>query len=193
VHANSIPAKLLEDGWVKPNSETVNNGVNFRVKTSGALEQTAYLKFEVKGIKGVVTSAVLRLYATKSQSGKQVGIYAADNDWTESSLTWSHRPALWDEPLAAVAPPSGNDSYVDFDVTEYISGDGVFSFAIRSDSSGEVVFNSKQSDANIPLLEVSGDETISRLPSDVMALGDKYISRYSHPEDIANVGIFDIT
>jgi hypothetical protein len=193
VHENSIPADLLEDGWVTTNSETVNNGVNFKVKNSGAQEHTAYLKFEVKGVKGVVTSAILRLYMTKSQEGKPIGVYAADNDWEEGSLTWSHRPALRGEPVATAVPPSDGGKYVDFDVTEYISGVGVYSFAVTSDSSGDFVFNSKQAGANIPLLEVSGDESVSRLPSDVMVQGDKYISRYSHPEDVANAGYFDVT
>jgi hypothetical protein len=192
-NANGISAVLLEDGWVKTNDETVHNGVDVIVKDSGALDQTAYLKFEVVGVKGVVTSAVLRLYMTKSRSGKQISLYAADNDWEENSLAWSNRPALRGDPIATVASPSTGGSYVDFDVTKYISGVGDFSFAVTSDSAKEIVFNSKQAGVGVPLLEVSGDETVSRLPSDVMEQGERYIHRYSTPDDINNAGYFDVT
>jgi hypothetical protein len=192
-NANGISAELLEDGWVKTNGETVNNGVNVMVKDSGALDQIAYLKFEVKEVKGVVTSAVLRLYMTKSRSGKQISIYAADNDWEESSLVWSNRPEFRGEPIATVMSPSAGGSYVDFDVTKYISGVGVFSFAVTSDSAKDIVFHSKQAGVGIPLLEVGGDETVSRLPSDVIEQGDRYINRYSSPDDIKNTGYFDVT
>jgi hypothetical protein len=184
---------LPADGRITTNRETENDVVNFQVNDSGELDRTGYLKFEVSGVKGVVTSAVLRLYMTKLHSGQQVDVYAADNNWEGGSLAQSRRPTFRGAPLATVASPSADGTYVDVDVTEYITGVGVFSFAVTGVSSGEFVFRSMQAGANLPQLEVSADETISRLPSEVMARGDKIIGRYSHPGDVTDVGYFDVT
>jgi hypothetical protein len=181
---------------VETGNETVFNGVNIKVKDN-TQDHIAYFKFEVKGITGVVTSATLRLYMTTAQSNKHITIYAADNDWTEGTLAWSNHPVLRGDPIVTVTPPSTANQYVDFDVTRYISGTGVFTFYLTTDSPGDFIFNSGEASSNKPLLNVSADESVSRLPSDVMSqngwYGERYISEYSSPGDVTNVGYFDVT
>ena len=61
---------------------------------SGTPEARAYLKFNVSGVSGTITKATLRVF-TQSSSGSGYELHAvADNNWTESGLTYANRPVV---------------------------------------------------------------------------------------------------
>jgi len=105
--------------------------------------EESYLRFSLFGLKGTVTRATLRLYASDGTSaGPQVFSVAAR--WWEEGLTWSSRPARSTTPVASTgAIPAG--AWVEYDVTAAIHGNGEWGFALVPTSSDGVDFASRES------------------------------------------------
>jgi hypothetical protein len=104
-----------------------------------------YLRFMLHGLKGTVTRAVLRLYAT---AGTEDGprLFSSAEPWSEEGLTWRNRPSLSGRPVAdAGAIRSG--SWVEYDVTERVRGDGALNLALIPTSRAGAVFLSREASA----------------------------------------------
>jgi hypothetical protein len=155
-----------DDAHVESINATINYGVatGLRVETNSAADvANIYLKFNVTGLSGGVQSAKLRLACTDgsddggsifSVSNSYTGTGAA---WVESGLIWNNAPAIAGSALhAAGAVTSGQ--IAEFDVTAAITGNGVFSFAITSNSSNSVIYSSKEG-STIPELVIQTAST----------------------------------
>lgn len=111
-----------------------------RQRQSGSVNLNTYLKFNVIGLSGVVQSAKLRLYVTDaSTSGGSV--YKVSNNyqststpWTQSGLIWNNAPAIAGTALSSAGPVTLG-TWVEFDVTAAIAGNGVFSFGMKNGAS----------------------------------------------------------
>jgi hypothetical protein len=91
---------------------------------------------------GTVTKATLRLYAYDgSADGPQ--LYPAGNAWTEAGLTWDTMPARTG-PLADDKGKIASNSWVEFDVTTLVGGNGTYTFELASSSSDGAYFWSKE-------------------------------------------------
>ena len=101
--------------------------------TGGAtgFRMESYLRFRVSGVKGgTIEGAKLRV---RSYEGTQDGpaLYEATDGWSEQGLTWANRPA-------SVGPQLGDagaldpGSWVEYDVSGVVTGEGVYSFMLRS-------------------------------------------------------------
>jgi hypothetical protein len=139
------------DAYVKSSSANSNYGsaTTLRARKSSSETLNAYLKFEVSGITGAVQSAKLRLYVTDASSdGGEV--YLVSNDlqgtttaWRENTLKWNNAPAINGSALSAAGAVSvGN--WVELDVSAAITGNGIFSFALKSNVSDVVYYTSKE-------------------------------------------------
>jgi hypothetical protein len=111
----------------------------------------SYVKFAVSGLTGSVTSARLRVFitdpSTTGGSARTTG-----NTWTEAGITYNNAPAP-----GAVLSSLGSvalNTWVEFDVTAAVTGNGTFSFAITSGSSNVVHYASRET-ANDPQLVVT--------------------------------------
>ncbi len=115
-----------------------------------------YLKFAVTGVSGTVERATLRLFCDDaSVDGGEV--YAVANNylgtttpWLESGLTWNNAPGITGSPLdeeGAVAL----GTWVEFDVTAAVTGNGSYSFGMTSGSTNIAGYSSKEG-ANPPQL-----------------------------------------
>ncbi len=119
----------------------------------------SYLKFNVSGLSGPAHSAKLRLYVT--DDGPDGGaIYSVSTNyagtstpWTESGLTWNNAPPLSGTPLSKVGAVSLN-TWVEFDVTPAVTGNGTFSFGMSSGSTNSVIYASKEVAGSQPVLVV---------------------------------------
>lgn len=102
----------------------------------------SYLRFTVSGVTGTVQSAVLRLYAV---SGTVDGpaVYGAENGWTEAGITWNTRPATITGALDDEGAIS-SDTWIEYNVTTFITGDGAYSFALKSVDPDGVSFSSRE-------------------------------------------------
>jgi hypothetical protein len=190
--AYTVPSPT-DDAWAS--SSSAFDGTNLKIKGTSTPKE-AFLKFDVSGsgganINGTVNSAKLRLWITTTVSGSTTSVYAADNNWAESTLTWTNRPRQTTL-LKAQANPVGVNTSVDFDVTSYISGAGTFSFKLTSDSTGDITFDSSEG-THPPQLVLNYSDSSDRSPSAVIATGETYKDRYSSQTDIDDIGIFDVT
>ena len=122
------------DSWVNESSKSwTGGGSATKLELDRTPHQHAYLRFRISGLQGPVTQAKLVLVAAGNASSRGAKLYRTSNTWSESTLSWSNRPALGTTALASVASVGGT-STISFDVTAAITGDGVFSFALVPDS-----------------------------------------------------------
>ncbi len=160
--ATSAPTVVFEpgdDSLVKSSSPDSNYGTSsyLRLRGASAPFYNTYLKFALSGLSGAVQSATLRLYAYDgSDSGGSV--YGVSNNylddsgpWTETDITWNNAPALGGTPLDTVGEVA-NNTWVEYDVTGAVTGNGTFSFGLDSTSSNSLYFNSEEATDNHPQL-----------------------------------------
>ncbi len=136
--------------------EAANPNANFGTATALSADQDraeeSYLRFTISGITGTVQQAKLRLYATGSTvDGPQV--YTATNTWTETSITWNTRPTLLTGPAGDTGAISSG-TWVEFDVTPLVTGDGTITLALIATSSDGVTFSSREAASNWPQLVI---------------------------------------
>jgi hypothetical protein len=91
-------------------------------------------------------SARLRLYAPPGElTGGGPEVYSADNAWSENTITWNDRPELTGGPYGSVERIA-EDSWVDVDISEAVTGDGTYTFVLipRSDDGIAIVSRSNR-------------------------------------------------
>jgi PKD repeat protein len=148
---------VTADAQVAQSSPTVNYGTaqTLRVRHTDTDARHSYLKFEVTGLTGWVSSARLRLYVTDpSPDGGTVR--SVSSAWTETGIggiTWLTAPPilsppLWDNRAQTVG------QWLEFDVGPGVTGNGTFSFALTSGKSDSVYYSSREG-ANPPQLVVT--------------------------------------
>jgi len=151
-----------DDTRVDSSSPTQSYGSStyLRVKGFSATSAThySYLKFNVTGVSGTVQSAKVRLYVT-DESVDGGSIFTVSNDypgtttpWLESGVTWNNAPTIGGTPLDHKGAIALN-TWVEFDVTAAISGNGIYSFGLTSGSTNSAQYSSKEG-LNLPELVV---------------------------------------
>jgi hypothetical protein len=115
----------------------------------------SYLRFQVNGVgTSQVTKATLRLYATNGSANGPALYDVPDDTWSETGTTWNTKPAhssTATDDKAAVAV----NTWVDYDVTSLVRGDGLASFALTGTSSDGTDFTSREGGANAPQLLIT--------------------------------------
>lgn len=132
------------DTFVDAESPGAAQGGATTFKVDSAPMQEAYLRFPVQGLTEAVQRAVLRLYVN-SGSDDGPAVYALTGlPWSESAVTWSTRPARTG---SAVEDAQGvaTGSWVDYDVTDLVRGNGDVAFGLYPTSSDGVTFYSRES------------------------------------------------
>ena len=153
----------VADSKTKSSSPTTNYGTEttLRIRSSDP-EWRTYVKFVVSGLDGAVSSATLRLWVTTgSNDGGRV--HAVESGWTETGLTWNNAPALAGSALdAAGAVASG--SWVEYDVTGAVQGNGTVSFALVLQSTTSCYFSSREGEHAPELVVTAGARTPPFVP-----------------------------
>ncbi|WPB78084.1 DNRLRE domain-containing protein [Archangium violaceum] len=131
-----------DDAYVEEGLEEPRSGAERKLVADNLSRRSAFLRFEVPAQPGPVRRATLRLYAMDgSTDGPK--LYPATTDWSEDSLTWSQQPSVTGGPLGDVGDvPHG--SWVEYDVTSFVTGSGPYGFALINESRNGVDFASKE-------------------------------------------------
>jgi hypothetical protein len=148
----SADAKVLEA------NPSTNSGLSTTLKTDGGSDPDieSYLRFDVTGLSGAATSAKLRVCSSSDGTQNGPAAYSvANNSWGETTITWNMRPARGTTAFDDKGSVSAN-TCVDFDVSSLVPGNGTYSFALATDSSDGVSFNSREVSTNPPALIVTG-------------------------------------
>jgi|GEM_PF-376794 len=155
----------IEDARVKSDPATRNYGSNEELRLrQTSVRQYSYLKFQFSGLSGPVQSAALRLFCTEgSIDGGEV--YAVSNTysrtnfpWVEEGMDWTNKPDLGGDILSTVGKVAAN-TWVEFDVSGAITGDGTFSFGLKNRSSDKVIYSSKEGGSPPELVVVTTGST----------------------------------
>ncbi|NLD75411.1 MAG: DNRLRE domain-containing protein, partial [Acidimicrobiales bacterium] len=131
----------MADAWVNAGSPTTNYGTSTKLNVDQPSE-AAYLRFGVSGVPGTVQSATLRLYVTNSSTNGP-SVYGAEDAWTEPGITWDNRPPTTTGALATVTNQPV-DTWVEYDLTGHIAGDGTYSLALLPNSTKGVAYSSRE-------------------------------------------------
>jgi len=104
--------------------------------------EESYIRFTVTGVTGAVQNATLRLFVTNGSSNGP-SLYATDNSWTETGITWNNRPGPTTGAIANLGAIAA-DTWAEYDVTAYITGDGTYSFVLLPDSTDGATFYARE-------------------------------------------------
>lgn len=153
---------VIQDSWVNSNNTSRNYGSNSTtwIKHDNPI-RTPYLQFQTYGITGTITSATIR-FRFLYDSGTVTAHKANNETWDESTITYANQPGFATAASGSTAVSHG--SWATLPVTAAVTGNGLFTFALRSTSiNGEIYSKDSTSTAfnpanptatNIPYLEV---------------------------------------
>lgn len=145
-----ITIPILEDATIKSGSPSSNYGFSGSLEVDNSPVEDFLLKFNVNGVNGrAVISSKLRLHNI-NESSLGGNFYTAGNSWTQAAVTWNSAPTIGSQvgSLGAVAP--GN--LYEVNIQNYITGDNVYSFRVKSISSNGADYASKENITFAPQL-----------------------------------------
>jgi hypothetical protein len=151
VSTPTVTLNPIHDVYARPsNSRNYGDVDHIRMRT-GASIYNSYLKFDVSGLGGPAENATLRLFVVDA-SNDGGSVYSVSNNyagsttpWVEDGLTGGNAPTIGGTILdSAGAVTTG--AWVEFDVTDAISGNGIVSFGLSSGSSNSVMYSSTEGD-----------------------------------------------
>jgi trimeric autotransporter adhesin len=151
---SSLTFTPTDDAYVRQPNPNENTGADttVRIYKSGASDTQSYFKFTVAGVTGTVTSVRLRLWVTDASSVAGSIYSVADTGWSEGTITWTTKPAPGSLVTIGGGAPLG--TWVEYDLTGAVGGDGTFSFVLKDGGTDAARFSSKEA-ANDPQLVVS--------------------------------------
>ncbi len=163
------------DARVEQENPTSNYGTSgtLRIEASDPGDDEAiesYVQFTVAGLQGPIQQAKLRLYATTNGTTVGSEVYGVTGNWTETGITWDTRPSRAGTPIATSGGVSAG-SWVEYDVTSLVTGNGSFSFALVAPSDDGVSFSSREG-AALPELVITAAEASLPNPRSFVAEAD---------------------
>lgn len=142
---NIITMPAAGDARVIEANPTTNYATATRLDVDNPGEQS-YIRFNVSGVTGTVTSAIIRLHVTNGSSNGP-SIYLTSNSWEENTITWNNRLA----PTSGAIANAGaivSDNWVEYNVTAVVTGNGSYDFVLLPDSSDGASFYSREGPAS---------------------------------------------
>jgi hypothetical protein len=167
--SNPLIIMAEADSRVPEAKPDINFGKNDTLYVDGGAadpDVESYIRFTVTGISGPVSGARMRVYVTDpTRNGP--ALYTTSNDWIESGITWNNRPARTSDVLEDKGALALN-SWVDYDVTRIITGNGTYSFVLATEAADILGLSSREGNA-APLLVVTlADTTIPPPPTSTL-------------------------
>ena len=144
VNVTSITVPSSGDARVLAANPDTNYATAVRLDVDNPGEKS-YIRFDVSGVTGTVTSATLRLNVTNGSSNGPT-IYLTTNTWAENTITWNNAPAETSGPISSVGAITAS-TWAEFDVTSVVTGDGSYDFVLLPDSSDGASFTSRDGSA----------------------------------------------
>jgi acid phosphatase type 7 len=140
------------DAYVDSGSSSKNYGSLTTLRVDGSPVVRSYLRFNVQGLSGAVTSATLRVYANSAVTAGYDARSVSDNTWTESGITYNNAP-----PVGSVLGSSGSvssNTWTSVNVTSYITGNGTYNLGLTTSGSTALSLASREAGATAPQLVI---------------------------------------
>lgn len=143
------------DSRVSRAEPTTNFGTatTLRVKTAASNVLRSYIRFNVAGLPGPVLSAKLRLFVKDPGADGGSIVRVLDHTWSEAAISWSTAPAMDPVVLSGRAAVT-DETWVEYDVTDAVTGDGTYDLGITAGNSDSVYYSSREG-AHAPELVVT--------------------------------------
>lgn len=141
----------IEDSFVRSSRPDKVYGLadELRVRRSSSAEYITYLKFQVTGLGASISKARLRLFVIDG-SDQGGSLYLTSNSfrgsntaWNENEITFDNAPEVSSNPLFAIGDVTVGET-VEFDVSDLVTGDGTYTFALKNKSSDLANYSSKE-------------------------------------------------
>jgi len=147
----TIMYSVESDAYVSSVNTTSNYGRATTLRMDASPDVHSYLRFVVQGLAGnPIESARLQIFSnTTSSLGFNVK-EVLDNSWSKYLMNYNNAPELGNLISSSGSITSG--SWVELDVTSFVSGEGVFSFGLDTTSSSAMSVASRESGMNSALL-----------------------------------------
>jgi hypothetical protein len=95
----------------------------------------------------------LHVYGNTSSTAGISALRVSDNTWVENTVNYNTAPALG--ALLGSSGAYGAGSWITYDVTSFITGDGTYSFGITTPGGTQLSFAAKESGVNVAYLVVN--------------------------------------
>jgi calcineurin-like phosphoesterase family protein len=153
------------DAYVSEANPGTNYGISTTLQVNGASnpQVESFIRFTVAGISGSLQAVRLRVYDTTNATNNGPAVYATGASWTETGITWTTRPGRLSGALDNKGSISTN-TWVEYDVTSQVKGNGTFSFVLAADSSDGATFSSRQG-SQPPQLVLTLTDSLTTTPS----------------------------
>jgi len=138
----------VADSYVESSNPSTNYGSATQIRVDGSPDVRSYLRFNVQGLSGTVTSATLRVYANSAVTAGYDAHSLSDNTWVESAITYNNAP-----PLGGILGSSGNvnsNTWTSVNVTSYITGNGTYNLGLTTSGGTALSLASREAGANAP-------------------------------------------
>lgn len=115
------------NGYVRADQPTTNFSTDTVLRIDGSPIVRAYLRFDLRGVVGSITSARLQIWANTANTAGYT-VERTGNAWTQASLTYQNAPAVG----ASVASVGGfaAGSMTTADVTSAVTGGSLANFVL---------------------------------------------------------------
>jgi hypothetical protein len=133
-----------DDAYVYLTNANTNYGASTTVQVDNSPVKNFLLKFSVTGVgTRPIVSAKVRLYAVDPSPAGGDFRRVADSTWSERTITWANAPAADTMILASLGKVVAGNWY-EVDVTPLVTGDGVVSLRVTSNSTDGADYSSKE-------------------------------------------------
>jgi hypothetical protein len=150
--AATVTFKSVADTYVNSAAPTKTYGTLANIRANGT-PRVSYVRFNVQGLSGTVTSVKLRLYGPEAEAATTAA-RVASTSWAES-INWNTRPVVGT--ALGTVPALSAAGWTEVTVTPAVSANGLVSFALTRASTGtDSRYNSREG-ANDPQLVVTTD------------------------------------
>jgi len=156
----------VADAFVAAQQPNGNHGGSTQLRTDLTPENISYLKFEVQNVVGTISSVKLRLFVLDTNTFGFNVHRINDDSWAENTITYNTRPALGLF-IAASSAVSAN-SWVEIDITEYVTSEGMVSFALMATNDAIIRYRSRETSSMPELIIETGSgatPTVTPLPT----------------------------
>lgn len=141
------------DAYVSQSNPTINYGTAKALRVDGSPTNTAYLRFNVS-VTGTLKSVKLNLFVNStSRTGFDVST-VANTTWSETAITYNNAPAVATKPVGSSGPIAAS-GWVTIDLTAIVKANGLYSFALTTQSTGAISVASREAGANAPQLIIA--------------------------------------
>jgi len=131
VDGNTFTFVPIADTYVHVGTASTTSGVG-DLRVDGSPVLNSYLRFGIQGLSGTVTRATLRLHVYNSSPLGYIVHRVDDNHWNEAKLHYLDAPAIGSALGSSGA--YGANTWVEVDVTSYITRNGTYSLALTTTS-----------------------------------------------------------